>query len=71
MRVAAITRCADCPQLEKYVDINSQVIMGRMTQKNAPVRCFCRRTGVGFGSLEAAELHGCTFAFLDLKEVVL
>lgn len=69
-KVAAITRCIDCPNLETYVDPVSQMRMGRMLNKDMPVRGICRRMGIGFGNIKAAETNGCTFAFMDIKEVL-
>lgn len=70
-KVAAITRCIDCPNLETYIDPISQMRMGRMRySQEIPVRGICRRMGIGFGSIKAAETNGCTFAFMDIKEVL-
>ena len=69
-KVAAITRCIDCPNLETYSDYLSQRRMGHMLGENVPVRGICRRMHIGFGSIEAAETNGCTFAFMDIKKVL-
>lgn len=69
-KVAAITRCIDCPNLETYSDPLSQMRMGLMLSKDVPVRGICRRMHIGFGNIKAAETNGCTFAFMDIKEVL-